>query len=287
MGGMGMTVQHDKKKPAPGTGTLARIAEAFVSARQDARALDAYPGSIPLDLSTAYEIQEFAIDLWPDELGGWKVGRIPPDVEGQFGSDRLAGPIFAHSIVKETGGKSIDMRIFADGFGAVEAEFVAVIAADAPADKLDWTRDEADAMIADLRIGLEVASSPLGTINDLGPAVTASDFGNNSGLIVGASISDWRDRDPESLSCETFVDGESVGIGGAYRLTGGVVRSVQFILELAAARGRPLRAGSLIATGQTTGIHDVTPGQSARIVFAGAGEVACRIVAVESPPRQT
>jgi 2-keto-4-pentenoate hydratase len=156
-----------------------------------------------------------------------------------------------------------------------------VIRGDAPADKLEWSRKEARAMIRELRIGLEVASSPLAAINDLGPAVTASDFGNNAGLIVGPAIRDWDSRDVEALTCAAYVDDELVGEGGAYGLTGGVVRSVQFMLELAASRGRPLKAGDVIATGQTTGIHDVRPGQSVRMPFGDGndGELACTIVA--------
>lgn len=136
-------------------------------------------------------------------------------------------------------------------------------------------------MIAELRAGLEVASSPLVTINELGPAVTVSDFGNNTGLIVGPIIDDWRSRDPKSLTSATFVDDQLVGEGGAFGLTGGVARSVQFMLELAASRGRPLRAGDMIATGQTTGIHEVSPGQVARVIFGGGhdGDLMCNIVA--------
>ncbi len=37
-------------------------------------------------------------------------------------------------------------------------------------------------------IGIEIASSPLQNINDYGPAVVASDFGNNAGLLLGAEV---------------------------------------------------------------------------------------------------
>jgi len=262
---------------------LENIAASFVDARIAAKGLDAYPGTVPADLATAYRIQDKAIELWDDSIGGWKVGRIPPAVEDQFGCDRLAGPIFSSTIMQQNGNDNFKMPVFSKGFAAVEAEFVAVIAKDAPSDKLHWERDEAESMITELRVGLEIASSPLGPINDLGPAVVASDFGNNAGLIVGPAIPGWQARDLQSLSCATYIDGELVGEGGAFGLTGGVVRSVQFILELAASRGRPLKAGEFIATGQTTGIHDVSIGQSVRIPFADGndGEVTCKIAAIE------
>jgi 2-keto-4-pentenoate hydratase len=270
------TLQQDLSSDAINT-----TASAFVDARRMAAGLDAYPGTAPADLADAYRIQDRAIDLWSDEIRGWKVGRIPPALEEQFGCDRLAGPIFEPTIVRASDGQMADMPVFAEGFAAVEAEFVAVVAKDAPAGKTEWSRDEAESMIGELCIGLEVASSPLGAINDLGPAVTASDFGNNAGLIVGPAIADWSQRPPESLTSATSIDMQLTGEGGAYLLTGGVVRSVQFMLELAAQRGRPLRAGDVIATGQTTGIHQVEPGQVATVRFGGGsdGELACRIVA--------
>jgi 2-keto-4-pentenoate hydratase len=277
-----MTAKHTTLQQDLSAEAIDSTARAFVDARQSAGRLDAYPGDVPADLACAYRIQDCAIDLWPDEVRGWKVGRIPPALEDQFGCDRLAGPIFAPTIVYPAQGEMPDMPVFADGFAAVEAEFVAVIADDAPAGKVEWSRDEAEAMIGELRTGLEVASSPLGAINDLGPAVTASDFGNNAGLIIGPAIPDWSKRAAESLTSATSIDGKLVGEGGAYLLTGGVTRSVQFLLELAARRGRPVRAGDVIATGQTTGIHEIAVGQVAKLHFgrsAADGELACRIVA--------
>jgi 2-keto-4-pentenoate hydratase len=260
------------------------IAKALTGARHTARGIADYPGAEPADLASAYLIQDRAIELWGKSIGGWKVGRIPPAVEDQFGCDRLAGPIFSSTIVHQDNGDTCAMPVFAEGGAAVEAEFVAVIAKDAPDGKSVWSRDEADAMVQEIRIGLEIASSPLTGINDRGPAVVVSDFGNNLGLIVGPAIPGWKDRDPDSLTCATYIDDELVGEGGAYGLTGGITRSVQFILELAASRGMPLRSGDVIATGQTTGIHDVTLGQAVRMPFGDAsrdGQLVCTIVAAE------
>jgi len=261
-----------------------KTAAHFVTARQQAQPLTDFPGAIPNDLQSAYQIQDAGIDLWTDRIGGWKVGRIPPDIEDDIGIDRLAGPIFASTIHHAKAGAVLDMPMFVGGFGAIEAEYVAVIGADAPADKLTWSLDEALAMIADLRIGLEIASSPLATINELGPTVVVADFGNNHGLVVGPSISNWSSRDLDTMNCKTWVDDECVGDGGAFTLTGGFVRSVQFLLEIAATRNRPLRAGDVIATGQTTGIHDVRPGQIGCTDFGDDGKLVVRMT--EANPLQ-
>ena len=61
---------------------------------------------------------------------------------------------------------------------------------------------------------IEIASSPLQNINDHGPAVVASDFGNNAGLLLGAEVPDWQTRPLESLDCEARIDNVVVGRGG-------------------------------------------------------------------------
>ena len=258
---------------------LRDIAAAFVAARQQAKALDKFPGTVPDDLETAYQIQDLAIDLWGQAIGGWKVGRIPLDLEEGFGIDRLTGPVFANLIFPSASGAVQDMPMFVGGFAAIEAEYVAVIARDAPADKQSWSLDEALEMISDLRIGVEIASSPLATINELGPAAVVSDFGNNYGLIVGPSIKDWRTRAIESMQSTSTINQLPVGHGGAFKLTGGFIRSVQFQLELSASRNRPMRAGDVIATGQTTGIHDIKVDQSGIADFAADGSLGVRMIA--------
>ena len=58
------------------------VAEDFVRARLNAEALLDFPGTIPTTLNTAYAYQDRAIALWPDNVAGWKVGRI--DGTGKF-----------------------------------------------------------------------------------------------------------------------------------------------------------------------------------------------------------
>lgn len=257
------------------------IASHLVAARQRAQPLDSFPGKMPADLDRAYQIQDASIDLWDQPTGGWKVGRIPLNLEEGLGIDRLAGPIFADTIMLADSGTQIEMPMCVGGFAAIEAEFVAVIDRDAPADKLAWSTDDALAMIADLRIGLEIASCPLADINDLGPTAVASVFGNNLGLLVGPSIKNWRSRSLDSMRCSTAVNGREVGSGGAFNLTGGFVRSVQFLLELMARRGRPLRAGDMIATGQTTGIHDIEVSQDGEAEFGNDGSISVKMLAAK------
>ncbi len=252
------------------------VAARFVRARRSATALPDYPGPVPSDLATGYRVQDAALKLWPDEVVGWKVGRVPPEHEERLQSNRICGPVFARSLWHVKPGEVTPFPVFEGGFAAVEAEYVARIAFDAPADRLTWTTKEAAELIAALHIGMEPAGSPLASINILGPTVVVSDFGNNAGLMVGAEIADWRSRRTEDLRCETVIEGQVVGQGGAFVLPGGPVESIRFLAQNTARRGRPLKAGMYICTGAAAGIHDIVAGQSAAVRFDGHGEIACR-----------
>jgi len=269
--------EHGIHGQTPAPDDAAAIAHAFTTARRSGQALPGFPGLVPPDLVAAYQVQDLAIASWDDQVVGWKVGYIAAERRDASGDDRLLGPAFSRQLQNATGG-TVDIPVFVGGFGAVEAEYVLELLEDAPAAQLHWTPEQAEALPARLYIGVEVASSPLATINELGPRVVVSDFGNNNGLVLGPEIADWTARDETDLRAETLIEGEVVGTGGATRLPGGLRAAYAFALSRSALRGRPLRRGDLIATGNATGIHDITVGQTALVRFAGFGEIACRAV---------
>ena len=126
-----------------------------------------------------------------------------------------------------------------------------------------------------MHIGVEVASSPLATLNDVGPGAVISDFGNNWGVVVGAEIANWREL--ETIDVETFIDGQSVGTGKV-SIKPGPLGALAFTLNKRAQQGEILRAGDVISTGMITGVHDIRIGQQSRHVFAGAvGELQVQI----------
>lgn len=255
-----------------------RVAAEFVKARRSAGSFTDYPGERPGDLAAAYRCQDEAIGLWDQPVVGWKVGWIAPPFSAQFGAQRLVGPIFADGVRRIGPGESVDMPVFSKGFAAVESEFVVQLSKDAPANVSDWNAETARRFVRTMYIGIEIASSPLQNINDFGPAVIASDFGNNAGLILGAEIADWQQRAPETLHCETRIDGALIGQGNAAMVSGGPLAALAFALRCNALRGRPLRAGDFVSTGAATGVHPIAVGQSAEATFTGIGSIRCHIV---------
>ena len=254
------------------------IAVQFVHARLTARALSAYPGEVPKDSQSAYACQDRAIDLWPDQVSGWKVARIPKEWAEKFPEPRIIGPVFSRNVHIAMQGALPSCPVFVGGFAAVETEIVIRVGKDAPAHKTTWTISEANDYIGSMHVGIEVASSPLATLNDLGTGAVISDFGNNWGVVVGPAIENW--RNVENIPCECFIDGDSVGARDV-SIEQGPLSAFAFTLGKSAVRGRPLKAGAWITTGMITGVHDIRVGQQSRHVFKGFGEVGCRIVRAE------
>ena len=257
-------------------GDATAIARAFVEARRSARALESYPGDAPIDLDSAYQIQDAAITIDGRAVAGWKVGRINAPLDGALGSNRLAGPIFANAVVDFDRGEVPVMPVFSGGFAAAEAELLLHIAS-GKADQRPETDNDTRTVIDDVRIGLEIASSPYGQINADGPTVIASDFGNNNGLVRGASIANWQTIDLCDIVVCTSIDGVTVGEATAATMLDGPYGAVRFLIANLAARGIDISAGTWVSTGAITGVHPVTAGQKVTAVFGSHGSVTCQI----------
>lgn len=258
--------------------SAAAIAQNFVDARRRAVPVREYPGRMPADLAAAYAIQDAAIALWGDEVAGWKIGLVAADLREQLGADRIAGPIFARQVQFSRGDERVDLAVLRGGFAAVEAEFVLRIGCDQEPTKRVWSAAEAAEMIGAVHIGIELAGSPFAEINDHGPAVTASDFGNNAGLVVGGEMKNWRGTDWALAAAATSIDATQVGEGNAAMLPGGPLAALAFLLTHCAERGRPLREGQWISSGAVTGVHQIEIGQSAELSFGDLGVLRCRAV---------
>lgn len=258
------------------------IASQFVEARRSATALAAFPRRLPQTLADAYRVQERALALDGRPVAGWKVAGIKPELREGLGASRLAGPIMAGNVHRLQAGGIAQASVFVGGFAALEAEFVAVFARDLlPADGA-FTPELIVAAMSGLHAGSEVASSPLATLNDLGPTAVISDHGNNAGAIVGPEIPGWRDADWTALTSRMLINGSVAGEGSAANVMGGPIAALQFLAEQLLSRGRYLRAGDVVLTGMTTGIHQVVPGDRGRIEFSSVA--ACDIEVVAAAP---
>jgi 2-keto-4-pentenoate hydratase len=247
------------------------VASAFVEARRAGRAISDYPGEKPADLTAAYAIQDDALALWKREIGGWKVGRIGSPHDSRLGAERLAGPVFADTIVYADGSVP-QMPIFEGGFAAVEAEFMLRLAPP-PSAELPATNAEAAQWVDAIRIGIEIASSPYQGINSDGPCITVSDQGNNAGLVLGPEVGREAWSRLDQINVAMSVDDRRVGQATTATMLDGPFGAVRFLLANLRQRAIAPQGGWWVSSGAITGVHEIRPGSQFEAVFEGIGRV--------------
>lgn len=249
------------------------IAAAFVEARRKGRAIATYPGVRPETLDQAYTIQDAALSLDGRAVVGWKVGRINTPLDSALGANRLAGPIFADAVYADGDATPV----FAGGFIAGEAELMLHVAngfnGNLPVDDAGTK-----ALIDEIRLGIEVASSPYAGINADGPCVTISDYGNNGALVLGAVLDGWRDIDLCAIPVTTRIDAAVAGQATAATMLDGPYGAVRFLLGNLAKRGIDTSGGLWVSTGAITGVHEAAVGQQVSASFGDYGTVQCTLV---------
>jgi 2-keto-4-pentenoate hydratase len=254
--------------------TAEQIAQAFVAARKAGEGFPDYPGPMPTTLAEAYAIQARAIALHGGAVAGWKVGRVPDPLVARFGDNRLAGPIFADHLVWAEDDAPPEMPIFRNGFGAAEAEYLIRLGPLPERFDRPWGNADVLPYLTEMRVGIEIASSPFAGINGYGPAVTISDFGNNNGLLIGYRI--CFEEDFLSWPVSLTIDGEVAGTGTAGGMLDGPIGAVRFLFERA-GQGLPLAEGQWISTGAVTGVHPVQAGAKVEARFGSDLRVQCTI----------
>lgn len=257
------------------------ISARFLEARRAAGSIASYPGDLPESLDEAYAIQDLSIADWGRPVIGWKVGRINQPLASRYNADRLAGPMFYQQFAAAAG--PVDMPVFSGGFAAGEAEFLLRIGRPPALEQSEFTLAQAAVHIDAVHVGIEIASSPLGSINDIGPVAVISDFGNNNGVLIGPEIPDWQASSFEEWPVSTLVDGSEVGTGTASAFPNGALGAAQFLFELMAKRKIRLEPGQWISSGAVTGVHDAHPGQTVTARFDDRFTVECRLVAAAKP----
>lgn len=260
---------------------ILEVATAFVEARRRATIFGAFPGALPETLEAAYKVQEASIRIDGRPIAGWKVAGVHPDLREKLGATRIVGPIFTENVHHLPAGGMATVKVFANGFAALEAEFTAVFARDLEPDEDGFTDAAILSALEGIHAGSEVASSPLPSLNSLGPLAIVSDHGNNAGAVVGRVIEDWEKLDLAAMTSRMLVDGALAGEGSAEKLAGGPLESIRQLAENLKARGRSIRKGDIVLTGMTTGIHEVKPGAVARVEFAGAASFDIKVTAAE------
>ncbi|NJM50705.1 MAG: hypothetical protein HC843_07385 [Sphingomonadales bacterium] len=248
---------------------ISSISLALVRARKAAAALDGFPGDLPETLEDAYDVQAKSRHAWADRVGGWKVGGVPPAFLSRFDERRLAGPIFAKNIYSAIWNEATSMPVY-PGFAAIEGELIFCLGDNEDEDTL--------------HVGVEIATSPLPAINDMGPIAVICDFGNNGGLIVGPEIKDWRSYKPNFFEVVTEIEGKIVGKTEMRDFGEDALLALAFMRDHAKRQGIDLPAGTYISTGAITGVHETVAGAQSVVRFGPLGNLRIQLFPAQPLP---
>ena len=258
------------------------IFQAFHAARIAARPLSTYPAAhVPASLADAYAILEASMAAWPDAVVGWKVAAIAPQWRAAYPAERLAGPVFARTLAF-AGAESVEVAIIRGGYAAAEAEFALQVGAHFPVDTAFATVGELLPHVGAVHAAVELAGSPLSTLSSLGPGAVISDFGNNTGLIIGPELPDFFERALDDWPSESDVNGVLAGSGSAARIPGGPLAALHFLANSLVERGMTLRPGDWVSTGASTGIHVLAIGDTVAVRFDGKPAISLRVVEAQA-----
>jgi 2-keto-4-pentenoate hydratase len=179
-------------------------------------------------------------------------------------------------------GQPVTVPVIENGYAAVEAEFAIRIANQIPTTSRFTDPMQLLPYVEGVYAAIELAASPLASLSALGPGAVISDFGNNSGLLVGPKLSSDLLASPSDASSVTVINDETVGSGTAARVPGGPMSALLFLVEQLAGRGRTLNAGDWVSTGATTGIHQVKIGDRIAVSFGEAHHISAVMCAAQS-----
>ena len=258
------------------------ISQKLIAARKACSKLDAFPGDVPVTPEEAYQVQDLCIAGWDDELVGWKVAGLKAELHESFKAQRQSGPVFKKNLQFSTGYDHILAPVFAEGFAAIEAEFVIKLADVSSLPTSNLSIDDAINAIDKVYMGIEIASSPMKNTHSYGTLGPISDFGNNGGVIVGPEVTNWRDIDLSSIDVSVTIGGEVVGSANTKPALDGPLGAVTYLIEHLAQRGHKIEAGTYISSGAITGAHQTSVGVPSEVKFGDIGTISLELVSNSS-----
>lgn len=121
-------------------------------------------------------------------------------------------------------------------------------------------------------IGAEIASSPLETLNELGPASIISDFGNNVAAVIGPEIDrEWLNR-LEDIDCALSIDDVVIRRKSPNPGEKGPLGALRFLLNhLRRGAPQPFSGNAYLCSGAITGVHSAKIGTVGHFDYGDLG----------------
>jgi 2-keto-4-pentenoate hydratase len=224
----------------------------------------------PGNFDEAYAAQEALLELWEPRFGkvaGLKIAVTTKVMQELMGINHpCGGTIFASRV--HTSPATIRKADFVNV--RIECELAVRVGRDLPKGSLPYTRESARAAVSEIMAAFELIEDRKADYKSSKALSLIADNAWNGGIVLGPGR-----PPPAGLDLD--------GIGGHLRrngkeeLTGRTddpMGALAWIANLAADRGRPLKAGMVVITGSVVPTIDIGIGERLDFMLDGVGEVS-------------
>ena len=224
----------------------------------------------PKSEAEAIAIGDVIMAAMTHPIGGWKIGATGEAPQKALGlSQPFVGAIRQANVLDgpaEFAFSDLNRAI-------VESEYAYRLKADLPASGAPYTREQVEAAVGSLIVGIEMPLSRLSADNSLGALALVADHGGTGYYIIGAEIEDWRSVDAVNTMVTLTFDGAEAGKGTGEAMKGDPVNAVVWFANYIAGKGIDLKAGQFVSTGSCTGVIPAPGPTKAVADFGPEGQV--------------
>jgi 2-keto-4-pentenoate hydratase len=229
------------------------------------------PDIAPRSVDEAYAAQEAVARLWASSrgpVGGLKIATTTKIMQQLMGIDHpCGGMVFARRIHQSPA--VIDKSGFVSL--VVECELAVRLARDLPDTGAPCTREDARAAVGSVMAAFELIEDRHAVYKSTSALSLIADNAWNGGIVLGP------EQSPPAGDLNAIAGTLEVnGISRAHGATDDPMGALAWVANLAASRGRPMKAGQVVITGSVIPTLPISAAETFRFTLAGVGTTEMR-----------
>ena len=220
-------------------------------------------------LETGYIVQDLLIELMKAreyEVFGWKVALTNIKMQQMLGINHpLSGAVFDKRVHESPAKVDLSQHRHL----GVEFEIAIGININLLRNSQPYTRDNIIDFVDSLCPALELIEDRDADYTALNTFDLAGENSWNAGVVLGASLTDWRSIDFENAETRLEVNGEIAATGKTGDAMGNPLESLVWLANHLNERGRSLDAGQFVMTGSSILTYFPEPGDDLTFTVDG------------------
>jgi 2-keto-4-pentenoate hydratase len=258
------------------TTRAAKAAQFLLDGKRAHRTFSAIPEEYaPRSVQEAYAVQDAFHALnaqCQGEVVGYKVALTTKVMQQMVGYEEpIPGAIFASTV--HTSPATTACADYTHL--GIECEIAVRVSRDLPAVSEPYTRAAVTDALDEVMAAFELVDDRNVHYPDFASNILSfiGDNAWNAGVVLGQTVSNWRDLDLAAVRGVMQVNDEDVAEGVGADVMGHPLNALAWLANSQAERGQPLRAGMLVMTGSIIATRFVAAGDTVRFRVAGMPEV--------------